>query len=457
MDVEKNLEVDIEKLKAKVEVLIKIKEEMNNRISFLNEKIGEMRSSLVDKEKELTELKSNIEKTIQIVSELKPEEILRKFNEFYAKIEIINARIESNETILNKIIEELKEIRRIYLKFKSFEEIKKIEEDVKKDLGEIKKSESKIFSTSTKIESIFLEMNKRFEEFLELKKEVEKFKENLKEIIQEVNNLKVLSTSFIRKEEILELKELVKNVKSYEETLRSKIESIQSLENISKFEELLRRVKEENQLIMEKTKILEEIILKQRNLEEKINRLDIASKNFVGKPEMEQLKTKIEKYLLEADKVRKDFEEKLKEIKQIEAQGLDKRVFELERKYDEIKILEEKINRLDIASKNFVGKPEMEQLKTKIEKYLLEADKVRKDFEDKLKEIKQIEAQGLDKRVFELEKKYDEINKNIIKIIDILKIFADAYREYKRELESVKSETGSFLKTTKVKKVLPWQ
>ncbi|MEM0480563.1 MAG: hypothetical protein QXQ14_00005, partial [Candidatus Aenigmatarchaeota archaeon] len=115
----KNLKVDVEKIKAKVDVLIKLKEELNNRISFLNEKIGEIRSSLVDKEKELNELKVSIEKTLKIAEELKPEEILRKFNEFYSKIEVINARIESNEALLNKIIEELKEIRRVYLKFKS--------------------------------------------------------------------------------------------------------------------------------------------------------------------------------------------------------------------------------------------------------------------------------------------------------------------------------------------------
>jgi len=46
--------------------------------------------------------------------------MLKKFNELYAKIE-------SNEAILNKMIEGLNKIRRVYLKFKSFEEIVKIE------------------------------------------------------------------------------------------------------------------------------------------------------------------------------------------------------------------------------------------------------------------------------------------------------------------------------------------
>ncbi|MBU5682400.1 MAG: hypothetical protein KQA34_01650 [Candidatus Aenigmarchaeota archaeon] len=84
----KNLEVDIEKLKTKVDVLIKIKEELNNRISFLNERIGEIKNSLVDKEREIAELKTSFEKTIKIVEELRPEEIIKKFNEFYAKIEM---------------------------------------------------------------------------------------------------------------------------------------------------------------------------------------------------------------------------------------------------------------------------------------------------------------------------------------------------------------------------------
>ncbi|MEM0324317.1 MAG: hypothetical protein QXW35_00230 [Candidatus Aenigmatarchaeota archaeon] len=61
---------------------------MNNRISFLNERIGEIKNSLVDKEREIAELKTFFEKTIKIVEELKSEEIIKKFNEFNAKIKM---------------------------------------------------------------------------------------------------------------------------------------------------------------------------------------------------------------------------------------------------------------------------------------------------------------------------------------------------------------------------------
>jgi len=90
------------------------------------------------------------------------------------------------------------------------------------------------------------------------------------------------------------------------------------------------------------------------------------------------------------------------------------------------KDLEEKMNKLDLISKDFVEKSEIEQFKIKIEKYLLEIDKMKKYFENKLKELKEFDSQNINKRVFELERKYDEMNKNVIEIVNLLKSLVEA-------------------------------
>ncbi len=162
-------EIELEKIKTKLDVLIKVKEELNNRISFLSERIGELRSMLVDKEKELKELEANVQKYIQLVKELEPEEIIKKFKEFETKIEVINSKLELNESLINKMIEEIKEMRRVFIKFRSLEEIQKIENELKKDLNEIKKVESKVSTYSAKTESIFSELNRKYGEYTKLK------------------------------------------------------------------------------------------------------------------------------------------------------------------------------------------------------------------------------------------------------------------------------------------------
>ncbi|MEM5830487.1 MAG: hypothetical protein QW409_01300 [Candidatus Aenigmatarchaeota archaeon] len=329
-------DIELEKLKAKVDVLIKIKEEMNNRISFLNERIGEIKSSLIDKEKEIAELKANIEKSIKIMQELKPEEIIKKFNEFYAKLEVFNARLESNESLLNKIIEELKEIRRVYLKFKSLEELEKIEKEFKKDFSEIKKSEEKIFSQSAKVESIYLDINKKIEEILNIKKDVEKLKDSFKDMLKDLNELKILSSSFIRKEELNELKERLKNIKALEEELRNKVNAINLQVDTSKLEEFLNSLKKENEIIFEKLKLIDDILIKQKELENQLNKVTFPLKDVAKKSELEELNNKVMKYLLEMDKIKKDVEKSLSKLEVFENKDLNKKVYELEKKYEEL-------------------------------------------------------------------------------------------------------------------------
>lgn len=329
-------DIELEKLKAKVDVLIKIKEEMNNRISFLNERIGEIKSSLIDKEKEIAELKANIEKSIKIMQELKPEEIIKKFNEFYAKLEVFNTRLESNESLLNKIIEELKEIRRVYLKFKSFEELEKIEKEFKKDFSEIKKSEEKIFSQSAKVESIYLDINKKIEEILNIKKDVEKLKDSFKDMLKDLNELKILSSSFIRKEELNELKERLKNIKALEEELRNKVNAINLQVDTSKLEEFLNSLKKENEIIFEKLKLIDNILIKQKELENQLNKVIFPIKDVAKKSELEELNNKVMKYLLEMDKIKKDVEKSLSKLEVFENKDLNKKVYELEKKYEEL-------------------------------------------------------------------------------------------------------------------------
>lgn len=344
-NLEKDLSIDVEKLKAKLDVLIKIKDEMNNRISFLSEKIGELRSSLVDKEKELANFKTSIEKTIKIVEELKPEEILKKFNEFYAKLEFINAKIESSEAILNKIINELKEIRRLYIKFKSFEEIEKIEKEARETLSEIKKSEIKIFSTVSKVESIFSELNRRLEDLIELKKDVSLVKEKSKEFIKDLSELKVLSTSFLRREEISDVEEKIKSILELEKELKKKSENIEILQNVKIVEDMLNKWKEEKEIVFEKLRMIEELLLKVRGLESRIDILN--SKEFIEKKEFEKLKNNIMNYLFEIDKIRDELNKRVEVLKSLNQQSLSSRIDELDKKYEELnKNIQEVINLL---------------------------------------------------------------------------------------------------------------
>ncbi|MEM4680710.1 MAG: hypothetical protein QW038_02855 [Nanopusillaceae archaeon] len=344
----KNLEIEIEKIKTKVDFLIKIKEELNNRISFINEKIGEIRSSLVDKEREINEIKASIEKTIKIVEGLEPEEILKKFSETEAKIEVIKAKIESNEAILKKIVEELKDIRVIYFKFKSFEELDKINQETKRNVTEMKKIESKVFSTSTKVESIFSEINKRFKDFLEIKKEVLNLQENFKNIIKEINEIKILSDSFIKKGEIVEIEKKIESIKNLEENIENKLNAVKIPEEVIKISEELENFKKDKENFYEKMRIIEDYIYRIENVKREISRLDFN--DFVKKDEIEKLENNLLKYLMEIDKLKEEISKISPENQKYNYENLTSRIEILEEKIEETnKNISEILNLLKIV------------------------------------------------------------------------------------------------------------
>ena len=83
---------------------------MNERIIALSERIGEVRSSLVEHERRSSDLEARMKKAIELINQLKPEELLREFSKSDAKIEAVKARINSIEAVSDRIIEEMKEI-----------------------------------------------------------------------------------------------------------------------------------------------------------------------------------------------------------------------------------------------------------------------------------------------------------------------------------------------------------
>ncbi|MEM4330808.1 MAG: hypothetical protein QW273_02260 [Candidatus Pacearchaeota archaeon] len=208
--------LEIEKLKANIEAFKEVKESLSTRINELSERIGELRGMILDKEKTIQEIELKATKAADLVEATEPEKVMGEIQKQNVKIDVIKANLEGNEEKMNQIVEELKEIRRKIEFFTGVEEIIKLSEEVKKDLIEIKKVEGEIETHSSKVETIYAELNKKIQDLDSFENRLNEQRAISEQNLKDIDYLKTKIVNFVEKEEI---EKLMKKVQSYLDTL----------------------------------------------------------------------------------------------------------------------------------------------------------------------------------------------------------------------------------------------
>jgi len=212
------LSTEIDKIKASVEGFAEIRKSFTERFTRISEQIGELRSMILERDKSIQEIELKAIKAYDLVEAVHPEKIMTEVQKQDAKAEALKANLEGNESIMNRVMEELKEAKRKIEFFRGVEEIVKLSEEVKKELIEIKKIESRININADKVETIYSEMRKKY-------KDIETFSSNLNELkvgqeqsSKDIGFLKDRVTQLVDKGE---LDKLVKKVQVYIDALKS--------------------------------------------------------------------------------------------------------------------------------------------------------------------------------------------------------------------------------------------
>ncbi|MCS7123545.1 MAG: hypothetical protein RMJ17_03165 [Candidatus Aenigmarchaeota archaeon] len=322
----KDISIEVEKLKAEVEALLKAREAMNERIIALSERIGELRSSLIEHEKNYASLEAQIKKTIEVVNQVKPDEIVKEITKFDAKIEAIKARISSQESLINRVIEEFKEMRRTFFQYKSLESIVKIADSLKKDIEKAKKVSVEIGRYAGKVESMFTEIQEKYKEFTTLSRSVEEIKEKFKEIIREFDKFRISLASVAKREDLDKLNKMVEHElresKILNEELKKRKEEIKEIifssEEMAKVSERVSRLIEERKSISEKLNILDDLTdsfskirLEIEKLSNRLISLEEFKERFVNKSEINELKNRVDRKILEFNKVLGEVKKKI--------------------------------------------------------------------------------------------------------------------------------------------------
>jgi len=212
------LSTEVDRIKASVEGFTEIRKSFTERFSRISEQIGELRSMILERDKTIQEIELKAIKAADLVEAVHPEKIMTEIQRQDAKTEALKANLEGNESIMERVMEELKETKRKVEFFRGIEEIVKLSEEVKKELIEIKKIESKIAINTDKVETIYAEIRSKFKDIDSFKSELQEMSVQVEQNVKDVGFLKEKATELVEKEE---LEKLVKKVQGYIDALKS--------------------------------------------------------------------------------------------------------------------------------------------------------------------------------------------------------------------------------------------
>jgi chromosome segregation ATPase len=188
-----NEKVDIEltKVYAQLEGFAELRKANSERFSRLSEQLGEVRGMIVDTNKAMSKVEVAATKAVDLVESVHPEKLMIEVRKQDSKVEALRANIESSEAILKDLMGEIKRVREQMNFYKGTEQVVQLNEEVKQELASIKKMEAVVGRHADKVETIFLEVEKKFVVFDKLGSIVKDLQEELKKMEGDSDKMRV--------------------------------------------------------------------------------------------------------------------------------------------------------------------------------------------------------------------------------------------------------------------------
>ena len=197
----------LEYLKAKIESLEEQNKSTSERFISFNEQLGELRSSGFEMGKNMGELEAKSLKAVEIVNQIKPEEIFEVTQKSDFKIQQLSEKITALQLFTDTIMQDMKSMREDMTVFKDAKEILKLEKDVREQLISINKAKSVIEADTAKVESIFMDVQDQFNQSQRNTSLVNDMRRALENGLKEIENLKIKNVHLAEKVVLEQLSE----------------------------------------------------------------------------------------------------------------------------------------------------------------------------------------------------------------------------------------------------------
>jgi len=183
--------VAFERINARLEAMDSLVKNYMERFSALSEQIGEIRAMTTANEKEILKSAGDVTKAIDIVSEVKPEELRIDFQKIMSKVSVNTEKSEALRQLIESAMKEIREIRRREKTYIGTAALLKLNEEVKKDLIEIRKLGYRTKVHADKSEKLFIELRKEFAKNQQIRESIDNIYNIFSEYRKDIDKIKL--------------------------------------------------------------------------------------------------------------------------------------------------------------------------------------------------------------------------------------------------------------------------
>ena len=240
----RNKTLKLEQLEAQIDALNEVRKVSEERFLRVAEEVGQLKESIVSREKEIKDLSIKISKSLDIISKIQPEKIYEFNNLQEKKFNQMDVKIEGSDSKINLLIETLKTIKTKLDVFQGIEQIIELNKESTHNIQEIQKISAITKEQSNKTQNFFIRIEKWHKEFEQFKEERKNMQTLHIDLINQINTIQTVVAEMVKDEELTEFKsELHENEQLTFETIN---ELKLTMANIHEMLELL-----ENKLVIQ--------------------------------------------------------------------------------------------------------------------------------------------------------------------------------------------------------------
>ncbi len=223
------LNLKVEKLGGKIESLEEIRHTVDERFSRLSEEIGELRSSILEKDRAFDKVEAGFSKMEEIVEELEPTKLRKELDKKSEGIVKNQAKIEALGFQIKELSKTIKGFRDLLGKIKDVKNLVNISNEMSKIFTKVQQERRTINKTAGKIETIFSELSKKVSEFDTYKDKVDFNAETMHDLMKSLDMLEVKLEDVLKKEDMTKIDEKIKKM---EIALKDDVQDIKDIVNM---------------------------------------------------------------------------------------------------------------------------------------------------------------------------------------------------------------------------------
>lgn len=196
------VQVQIEKMQAFLDAVKDDKTSRDETMRRLTEEIGELRSSVNSLDRKVSQQEILVGEVNTAVTDLKPQRFVKFLKKQDMQVKVHDSKIQRMEDLTTVITKRLSTVEDVLKKIGGLEKIADFGRDIAKRLIDIENREKRIGRISDKIDSIFIELNKRMDEFMLYKAKQDTLDELSREMMKAIDDINTKIENYAEKEDL---------------------------------------------------------------------------------------------------------------------------------------------------------------------------------------------------------------------------------------------------------------